>query len=184
MSPPIPVAILDDYQHVALKSADWAPVKEKLDITVYDTTVLDEDELVKRLEKYEIVCAMRERTKFTASVLDRLPNLKFIATTGMVNHGIDVDHARSKGIVVSGTGGSAKLPHIDSTLEHIWALLLSTVRYVALDHANTKARNPQWQSYVPLALAGHTLGLVGVGRLGGKTARVSIAFVPYFPPPC
>ena len=109
MPSPIPVAILDDYQHVAFKFADWTPVKGKLDITVFDTTVLDEDELVKRLEKYEIISTMRERTKFTAGVLDRLPNLKLLTTTGMVNRGIDVDHAQSKGIVVSGTARVAVL---------------------------------------------------------------------------
>jgi len=175
MAPPIPAAILDDYQHVAFKFADWSPVKDRLDVTVFDTTVHDEDELVKRLEKYEIICTMRERTKFTASTLDRLPNLKLISTTGMVNRGIDVDHARSRGIVVSGTG-AGRVPRNDSTLEHIWALLLATVRYVALDDANTKASKPQWQSYIPLALGGHTLGLVGVGRLGAATAKIAKAF--------
>lgn len=175
MPSPIPVAILDDYQHVAFKFADWSPVKDRLDITVFDTTLHDEAELVKRLEKYEVICAMRERTKFPASLLDKLPNLKLIATTGMVNRGIDVDHARSRGIVVSGTGAGTG-PRNNSTLEHIWALLLATVRYVALDDANTKASKPQWQSYIPLALEGHTLGLVGVGRLGSATAKVSIVF--------
>lgn len=163
-----PVAILDDYQHVAFQYADWSPIKDQLVVDVFDETLLDEDALVQRLEKYTIICAMRERTKFPASLIDKLPNLKFIATTGMVNRGIDVQYAKSKGILVSGTGGKG-----DSTLEHIWALLLATVRYVALDDANTKAAKPQWQTYVPLALAGHTLGLVGAGRLGSSTAKVS-----------
>ena len=167
MSEAVRVAILDDYQKVAFKFADWSSVKDKLSVDVYTETILDEDALAKRLEPYEIICAMRERTKFPASLLDKLPNLRLIATTGMMNRGIDVPYAKSKGITVCGTGGRG-----DSTLEHIWALLLATVRYVAPDDANTKAKKEQWQSYIPLGLAGRTLGLVGAGRLGAGTARV------------
>lgn len=164
----ISVAVLDDYQHVAYTFADWSPLKDRVAVDVFDETLHDEDALVARLEKYPIVCAMRERTKFPASLLDRLPNLKLIATTGMLNRGIDVQYAQSKGIIVSGTGGAG-----NSTLEHIWALILATVRYVALDDAGVKAHKRLWQSYVPLSLWGHTLGLVGVGNLGSKTATVS-----------
>jgi len=165
------VAILDDYQHVAFTAADWSPIKDKLSIDVFDETLHSEDALVARLAPYAIICAMRERTKFPASLLDRLPNLKLITTTGMGNRGIDVAHAKSKGIIVSGTSGKG-----NSTLEHIWALLLATVRYVALDDGLTKAGHPLWQTHVPLALAGHTLGLVGVGGLGSATARIAKAF--------
>ena len=178
------VAILDDYQHVAFTFADWSPVKDRLLIDVFDETLHDEDDLVQRLERYTIICAMRERTKFTASLLDRLPNLKLIATTGMLNRGIDIAHARKKGIVVSGTSSKG-----NSTLEHIWALILSTVRYVSHDQMNVAASNvsnpknllrtvanqtrkPRWQSFVPLGLYDHTLGLVGAGRLGTATAKV------------
>lgn len=167
MADTIRVAILDDYQKVAFKCADWSSISDKLAIDVYTETLLDEDALVKRLEPYTIICAMRERTKFPASLLDRLPNLKFIATTGMGNRGIDIAYAKSKGVIVSGTGGKG-----DSTLEHIWALLLATVRYVALDDVDTKSKKEIWQSYMPLGLAGRTIGLVGAGRLGAGTARV------------
>lgn len=167
-SPKIAVAILDDYQHVALTMADWSAIQDRITIDVFDDTLSDVDELAKRLAPYTVICAMRERTKFNAVLLDRLPNLKLIATTGMVNRGIDVKYAASKGIAVSGTGSNG-----DSTLEHIWALLLATVRHIALEDANVKQSSPRWQTHIPLALAGHTLGLVGVGRLGAATARVS-----------
>lgn len=161
----IRIAILDDYQQVALRFADWTTVREFASIDVY-TDTLQDHELVKRLQPYTIICAMRERTKFPPAVLDRLPNLKFIATTGMRNAGIDVLYARSKGIVVSGTGGK------DATIEHIWALIFATTRYVAAEDANIKNAKPQWQSTIPLHLSTRTLGLLGVGRLGKKTAAV------------
>lgn len=164
----VAVAILDDYQHVALLMADWSPIQDRIAIDVFDDTISDVEALAKRLQPYTIICAMRERTKFTAELLDKLPKLKLIATTGMVNRGIDVQYASTKGIVVSGTSSRG-----DSTLEHIWALLLATVRHVALEHANFKSAVPQWQSYIPLGLSGRTLGLVGVGRLGTATAKVS-----------
>lgn len=163
------VAILDDYQRVALTSADWSSVSHQLAIDVFPDTLLSDDALVARLEPYTIICAMRERTKFSASVLDRLPNLKFIATTGMKNAAIDVKHATSKGVVVSGTGGSG-----NSTLEHIWALILATARHLVIEDKNVKEGKEQWQSTLPIGLAGRTLGLIGVGRLGAQTAKVGV----------
>jgi len=165
------VAILDDYQKVAFTSADWTPLQHRVSIDVYSDTILDEDALVLRLEPYEIICAMRERTKFPSSVLDRLPKLKFIATTGMGNRGIDIAHARKKEIVVSGTGGAG-----NSTLEHIWALILGTARYIALEDAGVKASRQAWQITIPTGLSGKTLGLLGVGNLGSKTATIAKAF--------
>ena len=165
------VAILDDYQRVAFTAADWSPIKDLVTIDVFTETLADEDALVARLEPYEIICAMRERTKFPASLLDRLPNLKLIATTGMWNKGIDVPYAEKKGIVVSGTGGAG-----NSTLEHIWALILGTARYVAFEDRGVRAKRQLWQSTIPIALGGKTLGLVGVGKLGSATAQVSNAF--------
>ena len=95
MSPTLPrVAILDDYQKVAFTFADWSALKGRVAIDVFTDTISDEDALVARLEPYNVICAMRERTKFRASLLNRLPNLKFIATTGMVNRGIDVAYAK------------------------------------------------------------------------------------------
>lgn len=166
------IAILDDYQRVAFTAADWSSLKDHVTIDVFTETLADEDALAARLEPYQIICAMRERTKFTASLLDRLPNLKLISTTGMWNRGIDVPHAEKKGIVVSGSGGAG-----NSTLEHIWALILGTARYVAFEDRGVKAKRQLWQSTVPVALGGKTLGLVGVGKLGAATAKVSDASV-------
>ncbi|KAI0931874.1 hypothetical protein AcW1_000842 [Taiwanofungus camphoratus] len=165
------IAILDDYQNVAFTSADWSPIQDRILINSFSDTIADEDALVKRLEPYSIVCAMRERTKFSASLLDKLPNLKLIATTGMRNAGIDVAYAKSKGIEVSGTSTQG-----NSTLEHIWALILATARSLAIEDANVKMRKVPWQSTIPMGLAGKTLGLVGVGNLGSKTAKVARVF--------
>lgn len=165
------IAILDDYQNVAFTSADWSPIQDRILINSFSDTIADEDALVKRLEPYSIVCAMRERTKFSASLLDKLPNLKLIATTGMRNAGIDVAYAKSKGIEVSGTSTQG-----NSTLEHIWALILATARFLAIEDANVKMRKVPWQSTIPMGLAGKTLGLVGVGNLGSKTAKVGRSY--------
>ncbi|TCD63327.1 hypothetical protein EIP91_005673 [Steccherinum ochraceum] len=165
------VAILDDYQKVAFTFADWSVLKGKVSIDVFTDTISDEDALVKRLEPYNIICAMRERTKFRASLLDRLPNLKFIATTGRKNAGIDVAHAKSKGIPVSGTDGGG-----NSTLEHIWALILSAARHIATEHAGVRGSRQLWQTTIPIGLQGKTLGLVGVGGLGKKTAQIAQVF--------
>ena len=165
---PVKVAILDDYQRVAFTFADWSALQGRIKADVFTETLADEDALVERLKPYPIICAMRERTKFPASLLDRLPNLKLIATTGMRNAGIDVVHAKEKSIVVSGTGSGG-----NSTLEHIWALILATARHVTLEDTGIKAKRQLWQTTIPVGLASKTLGLVGVGGLGSATAKVS-----------
>ncbi|KZT42565.1 D-isomer specific 2-hydroxyacid dehydrogenase [Sistotremastrum suecicum HHB10207 ss-3] len=165
------VAILDDYQGVSTELADWSRLHDQVDVQVYRDTLSDEDSLIKRLEPYTIICAMRERTKFPASLLDKLPNLRLITTTGLQNRGIDIAAAKSKGIVVSGTTGVG-----NSTLEHIWAILLGAVRYIAQEDRRVKQANTQWQHVIPLGLHGKTLGLVGLGNLGKGTARIAKAF--------
>ncbi|KAF5380302.1 hypothetical protein D9757_007934 [Collybiopsis confluens] len=168
----IRLAILDDYQQVALTTADWTSISNLgVQIDVFTDTLLDEDSLAKRLEPFEIICAMRERTKFLPSLLDRLPNLKLIATTGMVNRGIDVAHCKQKGILVAGTPGRGT-----STVELIWALIMSVARYIVKEHINTISRNPQWQTVVPMGLSGSTLGLIGVGKLGSAIAKIAKVF--------
>jgi len=165
------VAILDDYQQVALTITDWSSVRDRLAIDVFMDTILSEDDLVKRLEPYTIICAMRERTKFRVSLLDRLPNLRLIATTGRRNAAIDITHAKEKGIVVSGAQGMG-----NSTLEHIWALILATARSLVIEDRNMRAGKVQWQSTIPMGLSGRTLGLVGVGGLGSRTVKIAKAF--------
>lgn len=101
------LAILDDYQHVGFKCADWTGIEPRLDVTVFDDTIqasTDADALIKRLEPFEIICTMRERTKFPADILNRLPNLKLLTTTAMGNRSIDMKAAEDEGILVAGTG--------------------------------------------------------------------------------
>ncbi|KAJ7169781.1 D-isomer specific 2-hydroxyacid dehydrogenase [Mycena filopes] len=155
----------------AFEFADWSSIAQRTSIDVFSDTIADDELLVQRLESYDVICAMRERTKFPASLMDRLPNLKLIATTGMRNFAIDTQHAKKKGITVSGTESSGS-----STLEHIWTMILATVRHVVTEHANIKAKNPQWQTLVPSGLSGKTLGLVGLGRLGTQTAAIAKVF--------
>ncbi|KAI3622795.1 phosphoglycerate dehydrogenase [Moniliophthora roreri] len=114
---------------------------------------------------------MRERTKFTRSLFDRLPNLKFIATTGTRNRGIDVEYAQEKGISVSGTGSGG-----NSTVEHIWALIMAVARDIVKEHNNIRNRNPQWQTSVAVGLQNKTLGLIGLGRLGSEIAKIAKVF--------
>ncbi|KAJ3937705.1 MAG: D-isomer specific 2-hydroxyacid dehydrogenase [Lentinula lateritia] len=163
--------------HIALDedtSEAEAPSSFEVDVDVFTETLSDEDSLAKQLEPYEIICAMRERTKFLPSLLDRLPNLRYqklIATTGRVNRGIDVNYAKEKGIHVSGTGSAG-----NATVEHIWALIMSVARQIVAEHINIRMGNPQWQTVVPMGLAGSTLGLIGVGRLGSATAKIAKVF--------
>ncbi|KAF8523059.1 D-isomer specific 2-hydroxyacid dehydrogenase [Hysterangium stoloniferum] len=165
------VAILDDYQGVALTSADWSAVQAKAQVDVFRDTISGEAELVKRLEPYAVVCTMRERTKITASLLDKLPNLKLITTTGMANRSIDLKATAAKDITVVGSGGKG-----NSTLEHIWALILAVTRRVVVEDANIKTGKPQWQSEVPTGLSGKTLSLLGVGRFGSQVAQIAKLF--------
>ncbi|KAJ3857864.1 D-isomer specific 2-hydroxyacid dehydrogenase [Lentinula lateritia] len=163
--------------HIALDedtSEAEAPSSFEVDIDVFTETLSDEDSLAKQLGPYEIICAMRERTKFLPSLLDRLPNLRYqrlVATTGRVNRSIDVDYAKKKGIYVSGTGSAG-----NATVEHIWALIMSVARQIVAEHINIRMGNPQWQTVVPMGLAGSTLGLIGVGRLGSATAKIAKVF--------
>ncbi|KAK7468793.1 hypothetical protein VKT23_003294 [Stygiomarasmius scandens] len=165
------VAILDDYQQVALKLADWSSISGRVAVEVFTDTLAEEDQIVQRLQPYEIICAMRERTKFPRSVLERLPNLRFLTTTGMVNRAIDLDCAKERQIVVSGTGGGG-----NATVEHIWALVMAVSRCIVTEHNNVRDGNPQWQTCIPTGLSGKTLGLIGVGRLGSATAKIAKMF--------
>ena len=161
------IAILDDYQNVALKIVDWYKISSAIPVDVFTDTLHDLDHLAQRLSPYTIVCAMRERTRFSDELLSRLPKLKLIATTGLVNRAIDMASTKARGIVVSGTSSSG-----NSTLEHIWALILATARHISLEDTNIKSLKRQWQTYIPMGLSGRTLGLIGVGRLGASVAKV------------
>ncbi len=162
------VAILDDYQEVALASADWT-LDDRVDITVFNDHLHEEGPLVARLEPFEVIVAMRERTAFPESVLSRLPNLKLLITTGPFNAVIDVAAAGRLGIVVSGTGGAGA-----ATPELTWGLILAVTRGIAAEDAGV--RNGRWQLGIGPELMGSTLGIVGLGRTGPRVAHYAHAF--------
>ena len=163
------VAILDDYQDVALTMADWSPVAERATITVFNDHLADPDAVVRRLAPFDVVCVMRERTPLTRDVIERLPQLKMIASTGPFNAAIDVDAAKERGIYVSGTGG-----YVESTIELTWALILTTARRI-VDEAQS-VRDGGWQTAVGMQLGGSVLGVLGLGRIGSRVAQVGTAF--------
>ena len=167
---PLPrVAVLDDYQQAALASTDWSPLAGRADVSVFTDHVADPAALAARLAPFEVIVAMRERTPFPAELLRRLPALKLLVTTGMANAAIDLAAARDLGVLVCGTGGSAA-----STAELTWALLLALVRSVPAEDARVRAGG--WQHTVGGELAGRTIGLLGLGRIGERVAGYARAF--------
>lgn len=163
------LTILDDYQNVALGAADWSRVRERADIRVIPDHITDVDQLVAALENSEIVIAMRERTAFPASVLQRLPRLKLLVTTGMRNASIDLDAAHDRSVIVSGTaGGPSTVPEL--TL----GMMIALTRHFVEEDRNI--RDGGWQQTVGTGLAGRTLGILGLGRLGVPVAALAQAF--------
>lgn len=163
------VAILDDYQNVARQMTDWSVLPSDVEIQVFQDHLKDEDAVAERLKDFEIVMAMRERTPFPRSLLERLPKLKLLTTTGLRNAAIDLDAAADCGVLVCGTSGVAY-----PTAELTWGLILALLRHLPReDHA---VRTGQWQVSMGLGLNGKTLGLMGLGRLGSQVARVGKAF--------
>jgi phosphoglycerate dehydrogenase-like enzyme len=162
---PMRVAVLDDYQQVARELAPW----DGLDVEFFADHVADDDALIARLEPYEAVVAMRERTPFPRARLERLPNLKLLVTTGMGNASIDIGAAVELGIVVSGTRllGSP-------TAELTWGLILAVTRNIPAE--DRAIRDGGWQHTIGPQLAGKTLGIVGLGRLGTRVAAIARAF--------
>ena len=163
------IAIIDDYQAVALTMADWSAVGRSGTVTSYQDHLADADEIVDRLGEYDVIVAMRERTPFPRSLLERLPALKLLITTGMRNQSFDLAAAAELGIVVSGTN---LVP--TSTAELTWGLILAVVRDTCGEDLRTRAGH--WQQFVPMDLAGSTLGIVGLGKLGKQVANIAHAF--------
>jgi phosphoglycerate dehydrogenase-like enzyme len=162
------IAILDDYQHAALASADWTRLEAE-EITPFHGHLGDTPDLVAELRRYDVVVAMRERTFFDAERFRLLPSLELLVTTGMANAAIDLAAARSAGVTVCGTRGSA-----GSTTELTWGLILALARHIPAEDA--AIRKGQWQHTMGFGLHGRTLGVVGLGRLGTQVTRVGLAF--------
>jgi len=162
--------ILDDYQQVALRMADWSPLSGRVEVHALPGHIGEQNELVATLAEADIVLAMRERTPFLDALLARLPRLRLLTTTGMVNAAIDIAAAARRGITVCGTRGGA-----GAAAELAWGLLLAVMRHLPQEVAGLRQGGP-WQTSVGHDLNGRTLGLLGLGRLGTRMARYGQAF--------
>ena len=163
------VAVLDDYQDVARDMADWDSLPPDVSVDFFIDHLSVEDDVARRLEPYQVVVAMRERTPFPRTLISRLSNLELLVTTGMRNASIDMASAAEHGVTVCGTDG---LPY--PTAELTWALILALVRKVPTEDAATRAG--QWQVTMGEGIQGKTLGVIGLGRLGSQVARIGAAF--------
>ena len=163
------VAILDDYQGVAEQLVDWSKFKDSCEIKVFNQPFENEDHAIENLKSFDALLIMRERTPMTKKLMDGCPNLKFIATSGMRNLGIDLEHAKSKGIIVSGSEGNK-----NPTAELTWALILGLARNIKQESENMY--QGYWQTTIGFELKGKTLGIMGLGNLGSMVAKVGKAF--------
>jgi phosphoglycerate dehydrogenase-like enzyme len=163
-------AILDDYQNVSLSMADWSSVADDLDIKVFNEHLGTPDKVVAALQDFAVVCAMRERTAFSRDVIEALPHLKLLITTGMRNASIDLEAARARGVVVCGTPGFG-----NATAAIATGLMLELARHIGYENARLKA-GIAWQTTIGLDLEGMTLALLGLGRLGARMAEIGRAF--------
>jgi phosphoglycerate dehydrogenase-like enzyme len=163
------IAVLDDYQAVALQSADWSVLHDRAEVDVFQNHLVDPDAVIERLLPFDVVCVMRERTPLPRNVIERLPNLKLIASTGPVNASIDVAAAGDHGIAVLHTGYRS-----DPTVEFTWALILASARNIVTE--SSSVRSGGWQQTVGADLRGKTLGVLGLGRIGSQVARIGSAF--------
>jgi D-3-phosphoglycerate dehydrogenase len=163
-------AILDDYQNVALSFADWSKVSGDIDITVFNEHLGSAEQVVAALKDFPIVCAMRERTAFPRAVIDALPELKLLITTGMRNASIDLEAAKARGIVVCGTPAVG-----NATAAIAIGLMLELARHIGYENMRLKS-GALWQSTIGLDLEGLTLALLGLGKLGSRMAEIGRAF--------
>jgi len=163
------VAILDDYQDVALRLADWSAVRRRAEITVFNDHLADPAAVVERLRPFDVVCVMRERTPLSRDILQQLPRLQLIASTGPRNAAIDMRAAAERGIVVTATGYEST-----PTIELSWALILASARHLASEAASV--RDGGWQTRIGSNLRGKCLGVIGLGNIGKEVARIALAF--------
>lgn len=163
------IAVLDDYQNVSQQFGNWAALRAVAQVSVFNDHLTDEDALVERLQPFDVLCVMRERTPLPRSLLQRLPQLRMIATTGNWNAAIDIEAAEALGITVCGTSSS-----LTAAAELTWALVLASVRRLPQELASF--RQGGWQVAVGSDLHGRTLGLLGLGYTGSMVARYAQAF--------
>ena len=163
------IAILDDYQNVALKLADWSVLTGRAEITTFNDHIADPAALIDRLLPFDVICVMRERTPLPREIIERLPRLKLIASTGPGNASIDMAAASERGISVTATGYRST-----PTIELTWALILASMRHIVSESNAVRAGG--WQTTIGQELEGKVLGVVGLGRVGGQVARIGLAF--------
>jgi phosphoglycerate dehydrogenase-like enzyme len=163
------VAILDDYQNVALKMADWSSVASRAEITVFNDHVAAPEAVIERLMPFDVICVMRERTPLPREIIERLPRLKLIASTARRNASIDMAAAEGRGIRVTGTGYRST-----PTIEMTWALILASARHIVRER--NSVRRGGWQTSIGRELGGRTLGVLGLGNIGAQVARIGLAF--------
>lgn len=165
----IRIAALDDYQGVALEMADWSALSGRAAVEVLRDHLADPDEVVARLLPFDVACVMRERTPLPRAILERLPGLKLIVSTGRRNASIDLAAAKERGIEIMNTGYDGS-----STVELTWALILAGARHLVLESTNLRAGG--WQRTVGDNLRGKVLGVLGLGSIGAEVARLGAAF--------
>ncbi|MFC9507211.1 D-2-hydroxyacid dehydrogenase family protein [Streptomyces sp. NPDC057002] len=163
-------AVLDDFQRVATEVVDWSAVAGEVEVVSFDTHLDGEDALATALAGFDIVVTLRERVSFPGSLIARLPRLKLIVASGMRNSVIDYAAAEEHGVTVCGTASSSTPP-----VELTWALLLGLARGL-VEESNALRSGGPWQSTVGADLHGRRLGLLGLGKIGGRVARVGLAF--------
>jgi phosphoglycerate dehydrogenase-like enzyme len=163
------VAILDDFQNVALRLADWSAVGRRAEITVFSDHLADPAAVVERLRPFDVVCVMRERTPLSREILQQLPQLKLIASTGPRNASIDMKATQERGILVTATGYEST-----PTIELTWALILASTRNVAWEAQSL--RSGGWQTRIGANLRGKFLGVLGLGNIGKEVAQIGLAF--------
>ena len=163
------VAVLDDYQSVAESIGDWSQLPAGTEVTFFSDHMDSEDALAERLAGFDVVMGMRERTPFQRSLLERLPNLRLLVTTGRRNASFDIEAASDLGIAVCGTNGAGEGP-----TELTWGLIIALLRQIPLE--DRLSREGRWGSTVGVGLKGKTIGLLGLGHIGSLVARVANAF--------
>src|ERR1700693_275427 len=163
------VAVLDDYQDVALRLADWSAVRRRAEITVFNDHLDDPGAVVGRLRPFDAICVMRERTPRTREIIEQLPRLKLIASTGPRNASVDTQAAAERGILVTATGYDST-----PTIEFTWSVILAGMRGIDREAASLRAGG--WQTGLGSNLRGKSLGVVGLGNIGREVARIGLAF--------
>ncbi|MFI5157557.1 MAG: D-2-hydroxyacid dehydrogenase family protein [Sphingobacteriales bacterium] len=168
-SSPVKIAVLDDYQQVAFKFADWSAITAKAEVKIFTNHIADEQAVIERLLPFNILCVMRERTPLNRNILSQLPNLKLIVSTGMRNASIDIKAVEEFGITLKCTG------YLESGApEMTWALIMAIARHIPLENNNFKSGG--WQTTIGGDFKGKTMGILGMGRVGSKIAAYAKAF--------